>query len=225
MHRTAFSPAMTVEDSLHYWSLLFGRVSNSRINEVLRYVALGNRAQVRVRELSRGQAQRLAIARALLPDPAILLLDEPLAGVDPSATAKLLTLFADLGRSGRCVIVSTHALAEVNEIPGDVLVLKAGCLIGQGQARELLRQAVAPSPVKWRIRGGLEVAERLRQLGYQPLTTPGASDVVEFMVSSHDDGARVNKRLSDDGVLVHEAGPVVDDLTQLYRALAAEEDS
>ena len=216
MHRSALSPRLTVRQNLEYWSRFFGDGVEGRIDEVMAYTALANQADRKTSDISRGQAQRLAVARALLSKPDVLLLDEPLSGVDPSGTEKLLTLFQALGESGTCVIVSTHQLAELNEIPGEVIALRDGQVVGQGSVRDLMRATGGTESARWRIRGGAGLGDALTALGVQ--ITP-VGDAMEVSLTGDEAVAALNKSLVERGVPVFELAPVVDDLTQLYRSL------
>jgi len=216
MHRSALWPRLTVRQNLEYWAKFFGGGVETRVDEVMAYTALANQADRKTSDISRGQAQRLAVARALLAKPEVLLLDEPLSGVDPSGTEKLLTLFQALGAAGTCVIVSTHQLAELNEVPGEVIALRDGQVIGQGNARDLMRMTVPAQGVLWRIRGGAGLADALSALG---VGSTSVGDAVEVSLAGDEAVAALNKGLVERGVPVFELAPAVDDLTQLYRSL------
>ncbi|MDR2975058.1 MAG: ABC transporter ATP-binding protein [Propionibacteriaceae bacterium] len=219
MHRSAFSSKMTLMDNLRYWSILFGSGDQTRIVESLRFVDLEDRAHQKVGQLSRGLVQRLAVARALLTDAEVLLLDEPLSGVDPSAVEKLLVLFQKLGDSGKCVVVSTHELAELNEMSGDVIVLQNGTIVGQGTPGELLAKTAGDHPIRWRIAGGAGLREAIQALGLTLTGGSVADNVAEFYVKDDAQAGEVNRELTDQGVSVRSSSAVVDDLTRLYRLL------
>jgi len=216
MHRSALSPRLTVRQNLEYWARFFGGGVGARVDEVMAYTAMANQADKKTSDISRGQAQRLAVARALLSKPDVLLLDEPLSGVDPSGTEKLLQLFQALGEAGTCVIVSTHQLAELNEVSGEVIALRDGQVIGQGTARDLMRSTAPVQNARWRIRGGAGLADALAALG--TAATP-VGDAVEVNLAGDEAVAALNKGLVERGVSVFELAPAVDDLTQLYRSL------
>jgi len=219
MHRSAFSTRLTVRENLQYWAMFFGGDVEARIDDVLAYTALVNQADQKTSDISRGQAQRLAVARALLSKPTVLLLDEPLAGVDPSGTEKLLLLFQALGEAGTCVVVSTHALAELNEVPGEVIALRDGQVVGQGSARDLMKKADPGQSVRWRIRGGQGLADALSAMGIE---AKPVGDAMEVSLAGDEAVAALNKSLAERGVPVFELSPVVDELTQLYRSLEKE---
>jgi ABC-2 type transport system ATP-binding protein len=100
---------------------------------------------------SKGMRQRVKVAQAIVHDPAVLVLDEPLTGLDPRQRADLVTLFRRLGREGRCVIVSSHVLDEVERLGSQVLVMSQGRLAATGDFREL-RALMDDRPMRIRVR-------------------------------------------------------------------------
>jgi ABC-2 type transport system ATP-binding protein len=100
---------------------------------------------------SKGMRQRVKVAQAIVHDPAVLILDEPLTGLDPRQRADLVTLFRRLGSEGRCVIVSSHVLDEVERLGSQVLVMSQGRLAATGDFREL-RALMDDRPMRIRVR-------------------------------------------------------------------------
>jgi ABC-2 type transport system ATP-binding protein len=107
---------------------------------------------------SKGMRQRVKVAQAIVHDPAVLVLDEPLTGLDPRQRADLVVLFRRLGSEGRCVIVSSHVLDEVERLGSRVLVMSQGRLAAAGDFREL-RALMDDRPMRIRVR-----TDRPRQL-------------------------------------------------------------
>jgi ABC-2 type transport system ATP-binding protein len=107
---------------------------------------------------SKGMRQRVKVAQAIVHDPAVLVLDEPLTGLDPRQRADLVAFFRRLGSEGRCVIVSSHVLDEVERLGSQVLVMSQGRLAAAGDFREL-RALMDDRPMRIRIR-----TDRPRQL-------------------------------------------------------------
>lgn len=112
-HATYLYDGLTALENLRFFGALYGiRDSEARAREALVTVGLEAAADRRVGHLSRGQAQRVAIARAVLHDPALLLLDEPYAGLDPRAAGRLSDALGALHAAGRTVVLTTHDLAR-----------------------------------------------------------------------------------------------------------------
>jgi heme exporter protein A len=122
-HEPLLYPDLTARENLRFHARLHG-VAHARVDELLRAVGMERRAGDPVRELSRGMVQRVAAARALLHDPALLLLDEPRAGLDPGAAEQLEPL---IGRaSGRTRVLVTHDVERGLREADVVLGLRAG---------------------------------------------------------------------------------------------------
>ena len=100
---------------------------------------------------SKGMRQRVKVAQAIVHDPAVLILDEPLTGLDPRQRMELVALFRRLGAEGRCVIVSSHVLDEVERLGSQVLVISQGRLAAAGDFREL-RALMDDRPMRVRVR-------------------------------------------------------------------------
>ena len=115
-----------------------------------------------VRKYSLGMRQRLALAAALLKDPALLILDEPANGLDPSGIREIRTLLRSLGAEGRTVFVSSHLLSEVEQTCDSVAILSAGRCIAAGPVADVLGRAEAGLIVRV---DDLEQAPRARRGG------------------------------------------------------------
>jgi ABC-2 type transport system ATP-binding protein len=136
-------------DNLRYFAELYGvpaRRQRQRIGEVLDMVDLDDRARDRVEGYSRGMRQRLHVARGLLHDPPVLFLDEPTIGVDPVAARELRALIASLTRDGRTVLLTTHYMAEADELCHRIGVVARGRLLAEGTPAQLKAGVVDPRP-------------------------------------------------------------------------------
>lgn len=136
----AFYPKLSGDTNLRTLAALDGQ-SNARIDEVLEIVKLESRRGDRVSEYSLGMKQRLGIAASLLRDPDILILDEPMNGLDPAGIVEIRTLLKDLSRQGKTVLVSSHLLSEVQAVADQVIIIDKGHLIFQGDLASLLEEA------------------------------------------------------------------------------------
>lgn len=112
--------------------------------DLLELVELAHRRDDPVERLSRGMQQRLSLARTLVHDPQVLLLDEPASGLDPRARVEIRELMRELARMGKTVFFSTHILADVAEICTRVGILEAGRLVAVGEL-DALQQQIMPS--------------------------------------------------------------------------------
>src|ERR671933_1490019 len=153
-------------------------IPRRRVEEVLGMVGLEAVASRRVGTFSLGMTQRLGVAAALLGDPAVLLLDEPVNGLDPEGVAWIRGLLRELAAEGRTVLVSSHLMAEMALTADELIVLARGRLIAQTSLRDFVRRAgAARVAVRSPDRGRL--AELLRQDG----ATVESGDAGELVVS------------------------------------------
>jgi ABC-2 type transport system ATP-binding protein len=117
---------------------LRGAALRRRCEEVLELVGLGHAADLTVRKFSKGMVQRLGLAQAILHDPPLLILDEPMSGLDPIGRAEVRDLIVGLGRRGKTIFFSTHILGDVESICDRAGMLLHGRLVRQGTLGELL---------------------------------------------------------------------------------------
>ena len=180
----------------------------------------------RVTAYSKGMRQRVKVAQALVNDPALLVLDEPLTGLDPRQRAHMIELFAWLGEQGRCVIVSSHVLDEVERFGSRVLVVAQGRLAATGDFRAI-RDLMDDRPHKIRVRTdkprelATVLVDRVGVLGIT-LEPPAAGRSGGVVVDTTD--AATFRRLvavaaRDVGATLWEITPLDDDLESVFRYL------
>ncbi len=128
-HHTLLYTDLTAEENLEFYARMYALpLPAARISAVLEQVGLARRRRDLVRTFSRGMQQRLAIARALLPDPAVMLFDEPYTGLDPEASQMLDEVLRSVARAGRTVLISTHDLPRSLALADRVVILARGVL-------------------------------------------------------------------------------------------------
>jgi ABC-2 type transport system ATP-binding protein len=118
-------------------------IPRSRVEELLELVAMKGPAKRRVGGYSLGMRQRLGIAAALLGDPEVLILDEPANGLDPAGIRWLRDLLRSLAQRGRTIFVSSHVLAEVEQIADEVVIIHRGRFVAQSTTTELAARVAA----------------------------------------------------------------------------------
>ncbi|HEB65423.1 MAG TPA: ABC transporter ATP-binding protein [Chloroflexi bacterium] len=132
------------------------------IADLLELVDLGHRRDDDVDSLSRGMKQRLSLARTLIHDPQVLILDEPASGLDPRARVEIRDLLVELARMGKTVFFSTHILADVAEICTRIAIIEAGKLIAQDTLSALgLQQETPQRAITLEVLGEPAEAERI----------------------------------------------------------------
>jgi heme exporter protein A len=139
-HRGFLYAQLTLEENLRFYGQLFGLEDlDTRVPERLERVGLAGRARSQVHELSHGMRQRLAVARALLHDPELVLLDEPFTGLDPSAAVVLHRVLRELRDGRRTVVMVTHNLGEGLALATRVAIQVAGRLAWEGSGEQVER--------------------------------------------------------------------------------------
>ena len=138
-----------VYDNLKVWEyldfyagcmMMEAGVRSKRIDSLLELTALSHKREAYVDHLSRGMKQRLCLARALMHDPSLLILDEPASGMDPRARAQMREILKEIGRMGKTVLISSHILPELSELCTSMTILEKGKLIYSGSAEEMQRR-------------------------------------------------------------------------------------
>ncbi|MCU0707742.1 MAG: ABC transporter ATP-binding protein [Pirellula sp.] len=140
---------MTVIEYLEFFAAAYKigpQLRRKRCNEMLEVVDLDFKRDAYANTLSRGQTQRLGLARTLLHDPAVLLLDEPLSGLDPRARIEMRALMRRLGAMGKTIIVSSHILPELADVCNKVGIIDAGKMIASNDVATIIKQ-VRPNTV------------------------------------------------------------------------------
>lgn len=135
----AFYPTLTGAENLRVFASLGGH-DHQRITELLETVGLSGRGRDKYKTYSLGMKQRLGIAAALLPDPDLLVLDEPTNGLDPQGIVEIRNLLMELGASGRTVFVSSHLLAEIQAACDSIVMIDHGGVVFAGTMVELLNR-------------------------------------------------------------------------------------
>ena len=126
------------------------------LDGLLELVGLQEKRGAMVDSLSRGMKQRLGLARALVHDPDVLILDEPASGLDPRARVDLRVLLAELQAMGKTIVVSSHILAELEEMCSHVAIMQGGRLVTSGDARRVRQSLKGGRAVVVRMAGGEE---------------------------------------------------------------------
>jgi ABC-2 type transport system ATP-binding protein len=172
---------------------------------------------------SKGMRQRVKIAQAIVHGPRILILDEPLNGLDPRQRARMAQLFIRLGEEDRCVLVSSHVLEEVQELSSTVLVLAEGKLAAEGDFHAI-RQLLDDRPHRIRLRSSdpLRLASGLMGSGtVSAVQTAGDNAIVIDTWTVSPFRRRLPRLVQELGVRLLELAPLDDDLESVFRYLVA----
>lgn len=137
-------PYLDARETLRFYAALFGlkgRQREERIDQLLDMVGLSHTGRRRVGEFSKGMARRIGLAQALINDPDLVILDEPTSGLDPLGTRQVKDIVSSLASRGKTVLLSSHLLADVEDVCDRVTILYGGKIRAQGPIRELLQMA------------------------------------------------------------------------------------
>ena len=215
----AFYPKLSGDANLRTLAALDGH-SKARIEKVLEIVKLTSRRGDRVSEYSLGMKQRLGIAAALLRDPDILILDEPMNGLDPAGIVEIRTLLKELAQQGRTVLVSSHLLAEVQTMADQVIIIDRGRLVFEGNLASLLGEAAHEVVVAPEIPDDLTaLAAVLERAGYALTVEDGEIHVA----GSVEAPAQLNRLAFDSGITLAELRVRDEDLEAVFLRLTNRE--
>ncbi|WP_183097503.1 ABC transporter ATP-binding protein [Nocardioides pelophilus] len=208
-----FSPNFTGRRNL---MLLAGAIGApaSRVDEAIETVKLAGREKDRYKAYSLGMKQRLAIAATLIKEPDLLILDEPTNGLDPAGIREIRETIRDLGASGVTVLLSSHILAEVQQVCTSATIIGNGRLLASGTVDELLGigtsyRVVVPDPAV--------AGQVLARAGFEPATIDGRLHV------EAGDPAELTRVLGEAGIWLTELSPLRADLESYFLQLTEAE--
>ncbi len=180
---------LTPRETLDFYAKLFGisrAERGTRVAQLLEMVGLVHAADRPIGEFSKGMARRVGLAQALINDPQLVILDEPTSGLDPIACRQVKDLLLTLARRGKTVVLSSHLLADVENVCDRIAILYNGRIRAYGQVRSLLEQpdtlsisvpSLGPQELK-------KVLAFLREkLGSEPLVEHPSMDLEQFFLS------------------------------------------
>ncbi len=182
---------MKVIEYLEFFAAAYrikGPARRKRCDEMLQIVDLDFKRDAYANTLSRGQTQRLGLARVLLHDPQVLLLDEPLSGLDPRARIEMRAVMRRLGQTGKTIIVSSHILPELADICNKVGIINLGVIEYSGEVSEVIRQVRGQPLIRISVAGDLDEAARVVecQPGVESVETNGQQLAVRLAVGVED---------------------------------------
>ena len=210
-----FYPYLTARRNLELLAAFDGGDAPKRIDQALETVELSERAKDRLGGYSHGMRQRLGIAAALLRDPKLLLLDEPATGLDPAGMRDMRVLIRRLADQGMTVVLSSHLLAEVEEVCNRVAIVRTGKIVYEGEIADLKRGA----GTSYR----LETTDDGRAVAIAQ-AQPGIADVRiqhERITFTGDEGAvaELSQALVEAGALIKALAPQTVTLEDLFFSL------
>jgi len=214
-------PGLTARQNLEYLRRVLGHRRGRTNEEVLEAVGLAEMAKKRVRSLSLGQSKRLAIAGALLGEPELLVLDEPLSGLDTMGVRRMLDLFRELRNEGMTLLLSSHRLHEMQTVVTHAGILHGGRIVKDGDLDSLLGRGEGRYRVT--VDRAAEARQRIDALqgarvDGEVLGDDGAT-VLDVRLESATPVARLNRALVEAGLEVSSLEARVETLQTVFEGL------
>lgn len=195
-----------------------------RVEEIIRRMNLETKRDDLISGLSRGMKQRLGIGRAIIHDPPLIVLDEPAAGLDPKARVELKSLLKELNAEGKTIFITSHILADLEEICTSLAIMEKGQLLRIGRLEEVMREATSVRRIRIQLAGtGFALREWLAsQPGVKDPT--GTAGEVEFAFTGDDATlAEIVRELVGAGAPVCAVEKRIETLERLYSRISSGE--
>lgn len=219
---------LQVMEYMEFYGSMYG-MEKEEVDEIsrglLELVNLSDKENVFVDTLSRGMKQRLCVARALIHNPDLLVLDEPNSGLDPRARFEMKEVLKNLGSMGKTIIISSHILPELSEMCSSIGIMERGKLIVSGKVDEIMQKSRGIQPIKMRAFAP-EYTDRTKEHDYismvlreQPLVSKVNFTEDEILVSFDGDekeAAQLLKTLFERNILVSSFHREKEDLESLF---------
>jgi ABC-2 type transport system ATP-binding protein len=216
----ALVPTMSGRDNLELLGAI-DRIGKRRVAQALEEVGLAERGGDLVKKYSLGMRQRLALAAAMLKDPALVILDEPANGLDPAGMRSVRELLRRLGREGRTVLVSSHLLAEIQQTCDRVAIVKRGRLVTSGTVAEVMAAAGHAETMLVRVD---DVAAAVAVLERAGMPAERGDGHIRVAIAPSD-AARISRALGEQGHWVRDLRPEERSLEDLFFEVTDEDDA
>ncbi len=221
---------LTVWDYLDYFARLYrleSKQRRTRLYEVLELVQLTNKRNSLIANLSRGMKQRLSLARTMIHQPVLLLLDEPVSGLDPIARLQFREIIKVLQEAGMTIIISSHVLSDLAELCTSVGIMELGCLVESTSLKQLY-QRLSKQQILLSTLGS--VADLEAQLtNYQGVETweviPGSNSVRVNFSGSTQESAQLLRGLVEVGIPLTQFQSTQEDLETIFLKLGHQQAS
>jgi len=176
---------LKVFEYLEFFAAAFGIERSRRksvVEGVLELTDLGGKRAATVDSLSRGMQQRLGLARVLIHDPKVLILDEPASGLDPRARIEMRLLLRELKKMGKTIMISSHILSELEEICDHIGIIERGRLVFSGTLEDIRKKMGASNRVSVKVAGDLAAAAQLLSALPQVQQAAPAGDQIQVIL-------------------------------------------
>ena len=180
-----------------------GMEADKTADRLLEYVELDNRRDYYVEALSRGMKQKLALARALINDPRILIMDEPTSGLDPRTRFEFKQILGELSDNGKTILISSHMLNDISELCTDIGIIDQGSIVMSGRLQEVMRLVTSENPIIISMAGKITQAIRFLKEddSVKSMTIKGSDIMINFFGNKKEE-AELLKRMIEAGLPV-----------------------
>lgn len=216
-----------VIEYMEFYGSMYGmsrQASDEMADRLLELVDLSDKREEFVDVLSRGMKQRLCVARALIHDPELLILDEPNSGLDPRARVEMKDIMKKLRELGKTVVISSHILPELSEMCTSIGIIDHGRIVSSGKVDDIMAQGHTEAPVK--IRGyilglsGHESLDRISMMIRERFSvdriTEKDGELIVYYHGDRESDAELLRSLVDNGVHVHQFVREKENLESLF---------
>ena len=211
---------LKVSEYMDFFSSVYG-ITGKKAKKVyekqLDLVNLSDKTDCYVDVLSRGQKQRLCLARCLLCDPKLLILDEPASGLDPRARFEMKEVLCNLSQSGKTILISSHILPELAQMCTNIGIVESGKMVLSGTVDEIMSQFNSSNPIVMKVIEGQEkiIAFLKEEKQIESISTNGNRVYAGFKGNRLDE-AKLLQRILGQGVLISSFGRAEGNLESLF---------
>ncbi|MHB1392875.1 MAG: ABC transporter ATP-binding protein [Clostridia bacterium] len=197
---------LKVSEYLEFYASIYnikGQARKKITNDLLELVDLSHKREVYVDSLSRGMKQRLCLARSLVHNPGLLVLDEPASGMDPRARVEMKEILKNLKGMGKTIIISSHILPELVELCTSIGIIDKGRIVISGSVEEIMQQVYSKKVIKLKVRDKIDAAVMiLKEYPFIDKLVYGADTIQAGFEGGDEDMSRVLSALVTRGIPV-----------------------
>jgi lipooligosaccharide transport system ATP-binding protein len=177
----SLDPDLSVDKNLLVYATYFGiprAEASRRVDELIRFAELGDHRADTIKQLSGGMRRRLMLARALLNEPELLILDEPTTGLDPQARRLVWERIRTLKRGGTTILLTTHYMEEAAQLCDRLIIMDRGRIVSEGGVDELIASHVGSEVVEIHLTDGADADALVARLGHGPWRSERAGQML-----------------------------------------------
>ena len=177
----SLDPDLSVDKNLLVYATYFGiprAEASRRVDELIRFAQLGDHRTDTIKQLSGGMRRRLMLARALLNEPELLILDEPTTGLDPQARRLVWERIRTLKRGGTTILLTTHYMEEAAQLCDRLIIMDGGRIVSEGSVDELIASHVGSEVVEIHLPDGADADALVARLGHGPWRSERAGQML-----------------------------------------------